>query len=172
MGVERLAQVKCDCQGSGLICRSQPVRDQACYFAITDPAALHQFAWRWSLQDQNPRLLARCRSKVIEWFVELQVGKPRTPSLSQLSFEKRQVQKRTEHTQHLSTLTTTSQIIAFGCGILKEDDSILQAFIGSVFQELCDFASEDVRSGLQQDRAALQFRSLVTAPEEPIDLDP
>ena len=105
-------------------------------------------------------MLAKCRSIVIEWFVEFQQGKPKAPSLSQLSFEKRQVQKRTEHTQHLATLTTTSQIIAFGCNILKEDDSILQAFLGSIFSQLCEFASEEVESALRQDRANLQFAAL------------
>ena len=109
---------------------------------------------------------------MIEWFVEFQQGKPKTPSLSQLSFEKRQVQKRTEHTQHLATLTSASQIIAFGCTILKEDDSILQAFLGSIFNQLCEFASEEVRSALREERAESQFAALVPAPEDPIDIDP
>ena len=82
------------------------------------------------------------------------------------------MQKRTEHTQHLSTLTTTSQIIAFGCNILKEDDSILQAFLGSIFSQLCEFAAEEVRSGLDQERARLQFAALAPSLEDPIDLDP
>ena len=116
-------------------------------------------------------MLAKCRSIVIEWFVEFQQGKPKTPSLSQLSFEKRQVQKRTEHTQHLATLTTTSQIIAFGCNILKEDDSILQALLGAIFSQLCEFASEEVRSALDQERAR-SFAALAPSLEDPIDLDP
>ena len=141
---------------------------------ITEPANLgdlHQFAWCWSLQANNPRLLARCRSITIEWYCELQLGKPKTPSLSQLSFERRQILKRTEHEQQLSLLTTTSQIIAYGCNLLKEEDHLLQAFLGSVFAELRSTATEEVRSGLAEDRAR-QFQVLVPAPEEPIDLDP
>ena len=140
----------------------------------TEPANqrdLHHFAWCWSLQDNAPRLLAKCRNITIEWYCELQHGKPRTPSLSQLSFERRQILKRTEHEQQLSSLATTSQIIAYGCNLLKEDDHLLQAFLGSVFAELCSHASEEVRSGLAEDRAR-QFQDLVPAPEEPIDLDP
>ena len=64
------------------------------------------------------------------------------------------------------------QIIAFGCNILKEDDSILQAFLGSIFSQLCEFASEEVESALRQDRANLQFAALAPSPEDPIDLDP
>ena len=142
--------------------------------SITETANLgdlRQFAWCWSLQDNNPRLLARCRSVTIEWYCELQQGKPKTPSLSQLSFERRQVLKRTEHEQQLALLTTTSQIIAYGCNLLKEDDHLLQAFLGSVFSELCNKATEEVRSGLAEDLAR-QFQVLVPAPEEPIDLDP
>ena len=60
-------------------------------------------------QWDKPKVLARLRSSVIEWCVEFQSGKPKTPSLSQLSFERRQVLKRKEREQELSTLSVVQR---------------------------------------------------------------
>ena len=54
--------------------------------------------------------LHRLRSKVIEVFRELQLEKPRTPSLSEHSFIRRQILKRQEHEAQLHQLESAVKL--------------------------------------------------------------
>ena len=94
-------------------------------------------------QWDKPKVLARLRSSVVEWYVELQSGKPKTPSLSQLSFERRQVLRRREREQELSNIVRGAEIIAYGCRIVREDNNVLTVFLGAVFDILSEFKTTE-----------------------------
>ena len=116
-------------------------------------------------QWDKPKVLARLRSSVIEWYVELQSGKPKTPSLSQLSFERRQVLKRREREQELSNITSGAEIIAYGCRVVREDRNVLTLCLGAVFDILSEFKTTEPENSSQPFPVPLRER------EQPIDLD-
>ena len=90
---------------------------------------------------------------------------PKTPSLSQLSFERRQVLKRKEREQELSRIISGAEIIAYGCRIFREDRNVLTLFLGAVFDILSEFKTTEPENSSQPFPVPLRER------EQPIDLD-
>mgnify|MGYP001819344605 CR=1 FL=1 len=70
---------------------------------------------------EHHRSLRLARLKFLECYAEQQSGLPVTPSLSQESFERRQVLKRTQHQQAVARLTHTADILQFGLARLRGD---------------------------------------------------
>ena len=66
------------------------------------------------------------------------MGKEKTPTLSQLSFERRQLQKRKSVTDQLEQIESAAKIIAYGCKVLSAEDSLLEPFLSAVFVILRD----------------------------------
>lgn len=77
--------------------------------------------------------LHRLRSKVIEVFRELQLDKPRTPSLSEHSFIRRQILKRQEHEAQLHQLESAVEIISYACKLLSSSDHHCEVFLREAF---------------------------------------
>ena len=77
--------------------------------------------------------LHRLRSKVIEVFRELQLEKPRTPSLSEHSFIRRQILKRQEHEAQLHQLESAVEIISYACKLLSSSDHHCEVFLREAF---------------------------------------
>ena len=82
---------------------------------------------------EHPRVLERLCHCVLEWFLELQAGKPQTPSLSLHSFERRQSLKRRAVRRKLRTFDNGAGIVGFGCQLLAGEGALLSAFLDSAF---------------------------------------
>ena len=78
--------------------------------------------------DSREKLQA-LRERAVELYSELQLQKPRTPSLSEYSFGKRQVQLRQLHQHRLSRLHVAAEIIAYACKLLAPDTHLLEVFL-------------------------------------------
>ena len=84
----------------------------------------------------DERVLDKLRKTVLEWYIELQCGKPCTPSLSILSFERRQLQRRKEKKIELKGIQNAPEIIAYGCKLLSGERALLEAYLAAVFTVL------------------------------------
>ena len=100
--------------------QAQPsVRDIACQVIESE---LDPFDW-----DSRCKL-RRLRAKVIEDFRELQLEKPRTPSLSE-----HRIQKRQEHEAQLHQLESAVEIISYACRLLSSSDHHCEVFLREAF---------------------------------------
>ena len=92
--------------------------------ALSDLATRAQCVELWD----EPRVLdklRKLRKAVIEWYIEYQVGKPCTPSLSLLSFERRQILTRKKKRAELKEISAAVEILAYGCKLLSVDKDLL-----------------------------------------------
>ncbi len=116
---------------------------------------------------EHPRVLERLCNCVLEWFLELQVGKPQTPSLSLHSFERRQSLKRRVARRKLSAFDNGAGIIGFGCQLLAGEKALLSAFLdAAVVILLQEPGPED---GVEPPKAV--FRHNLKSSASCIDLD-
>ena len=129
--------------------------------------------WWENIVNPTPELLKEVRGKVIEWFCELQFSKPKTPSLSQLSFKRRQNLVRKQHRETLRNLHSIAEIVAFGCHLLKGRKDLLEIFLCTVTQKLIEtprpVAASECKGAALPDSASSESTAVQS---EPSDLGP
>ena len=90
--------------------------------AADGPQPAHATAVCVNLQAwESKRACRLIRLKFLECFSEQQSGQPVTPSLSQESFERRQVIRRNQHQVAIGRLDNAADILQFGLARLRGD---------------------------------------------------